>query len=108
MIDIVVSIRTSFIDKETGDEITNTRSILMNYLKNRFIIDFFAAFPMEIIALAFFSHRKDTIWLQLFSLFKLVRVSKLSGIITYLNLSKAKKTALRLMKLVLFILIFIH
>jgi hypothetical protein len=54
LIDIVVVLRTSFILKDTGEEITNTNAIIMHYIKDRFLIDFLAAFPSELIALAFF------------------------------------------------------
>lgn len=106
--DIIINIRTSYVIKETGEEVFNNRAIIMFYLKDRFIVDFFSAFPFEYVALIFFKDEHNTLWFQLLSVFKLIRLARLSGIITYLSLSNVNKTALRLLKLGLFVFIFVH
>lgn len=106
-IDVLVNFRTSFINISTGDEITSTREIAKHYFKGRFVIDFLAAFPFEYVALLFVSELNSN-WFGLFGLLKLARIVKLNNIITYLNLSNANKTSLRLLQLGLFIFIFIH
>jgi hypothetical protein len=44
-----LNFRTTKSDFITGDEITDSKEIAINYLKGRFIIDLIAAIPMDII-----------------------------------------------------------
>lgn len=43
---MILVFRTTYLD-ENGDEIDDSRMIAMNYLKQRFIIDFLCTFPFD-------------------------------------------------------------
>ena len=53
-------------------------------------------------------HKGSSIFLQLLSLLKLVRVLRLGKLITHLNIKNEYKTSLRLVKLLFFIVLFVH
>lgn len=49
-IDILVNLRTSYLDKRTGDEIVDGKKMAVNYLKLfYFQIDWIATVPFEVI-----------------------------------------------------------
>jgi hypothetical protein len=81
--DIIVQFRTTFYDPETGDLCYDTNRIGRNYVKGRFTIDLLSTVPIDNLALIFTSTKSPS--LQLFSLLKLVRVSRLGRIITQMN-----------------------
>ena len=66
-----------------------------------------ASIPFDTIGGLFFNEN-DTDELQLFSLLKLVRVLRLSRIITYLNVRDDVKMSLKLLKLVFFLVMYLH
>jgi hypothetical protein len=47
---MVFNFRTTISDFITGDEVTDSKKIAINYLKNRFILDLIAAIPFEMIS----------------------------------------------------------
>lgn len=106
LVDIVASFRTTYIDKSTGDEITNLRLIAINYLKSRFWIDLLATIPLDTIGEAIAGGNVP--FLQVFGLLKLVRVLRLGRIITYLNTKQDLKMGLKLGKLIFFLVIYMH
>ena len=82
-IDILIAFRTTFYDSSTGDEIFDPKRIAREYLQSRFIIDFISTVPFDNIALMITQTRSPT--LQLFTLLKLFRVTRLSRIIERMN-----------------------
>ena len=69
-------------------------------------MDLLASIPLDfIIQLVFES---ESYVFQLLSMLKLVRVLRLSKIITYLNLKDDIKMSLKLIKLMFFLLIYLH
>jgi hypothetical protein len=54
--DIIVSFRTSFIDKQTGEEINDTIPMAKEYTKGQLTIDIFATIPFDTLAGLFFSN----------------------------------------------------
>jgi len=105
-LDIVVNFRTTFYDIETGDEVFDWKRTGRAYLKSRFTIDLLSTIPFDNIALIFTSSSSPV--LQLFSLLKLVRVSRLGRIIERMNVTQDMKNALKLFKLIFVIIIYIH
>ena len=58
-IDIIVNFRTTYMNTKTAEEITAPQQIAMNYLKTRFIIDFLATIPFDLIGGFIFSSEED-------------------------------------------------
>ena len=48
--DMLVNFRTTFIDEESGEEVTDPKEIAVNYLKSRFKIDLIGVLPWDDIA----------------------------------------------------------
>lgn len=108
MVDVFINFRTSYINSKTGEEIFDLKSIAKNYLKGRFWVDVLASLPLDFIGLLFLSENGDTMAFELFGLLKLVRVLRLSRIIMYMNLKDDIKMSLKLVKLVFFLVMYIH
>lgn len=108
MIDVIINFRTSYINSKTGEEIFDLKLIAKNYMKGRFWIDILASLPMDVITLGFSEEQSNTIIFELFGLLKLVRVLRLSRIIMYMNLKDDIKMSLKLVKLVFFLVMYIH
>jgi hypothetical protein len=94
IVDIFVAFRTTFYDFETGDEIFAPQKTAKQYMKTRFFIDLVSTVPVDTVAYIFTGERNPT--LQLFSLLKLVRVTRLSIIISRLNVPAAIKNYMKL------------
>ena len=108
MIDVFISFRTSFVIESTGIEITDLKVIALKYLKGRFTIDLLASLPLDMLTFAISNSKQNSFVFQIFGLLKLVRVLRLSKLITYLNLKSNVKMSLKLAKLIFFIVMFIH
>jgi hypothetical protein len=94
ILDIIVAFRTTFYDKETGDEVYDPRRTAKIYLNSRFTIDLISTIPVDTIAFVFTGNRSPK--LMLFSLLKLVRITRLSRIIARLNVAASIKNYLKL------------
>lgn len=104
--DIIVAFKTTFYDLETGDEIFNSKRSAEMYLKTRFPIDLASTIPIDTIAFIITSTKDPA--LSLFSLLKLVRVTRLGRIIARLNVKQDVKNGLKLFQLIFFIVMYIH
>lgn len=82
-LDICVAFRTTFYDVDTGDEVWNGKRSAMGYLKTRFPIDLISTIPIDNIMFVITNEKKPVF--ALFSLLKLVRVTRLGRIIARLN-----------------------
>ena len=104
MIDIFLTFRTTYIDSSGGDEVTEPKQIAILYLKGRFWIDLLSTIPFELFmpTTGVFSA------VRLFGLLKAVRVTRLNRIINYMNVKDDVKMTLKLLKLVYFLLLYIH
>lgn len=90
----------------TGDEVKDLNIIRRNYLKGRFSIDILSTIPFDNL-LKLFTGSENQI-LAMFSLLKIVRVTRLGRIIARLNVSEDTKNSLKLFQLVFFIVMYIH
>ena len=106
LLDILVNFRTTFYDNETGDEIFEAKRTGHAYLRGRFTIDLLSTIPFDNLALILIENPPPV--LQLFSLLKLVRISRLGRIIERMNVTQDMKNALKLFKLIFMIIIYIH
>lgn len=107
MIDVVVTFRTTYIHQKTGNEIILPRIIAFEYLKGRFLLDFLASFPFDLIGELIFGSGSASM-LSLFSLLKLVRVLRLNRLITVMKVEDEVKLSLKLFKLIFFLVMFLH
>jgi len=103
-LDILTNFRTSFID-EKGDEIFDAWEIAREYFQIVFWVDLIATLPLDYLLSALFS--KDPLY-ELFGLLKIGRLMKLQKIIQYLNVVDEVKQSLNLVKLIFFLIIYIH
>lgn len=107
VIDIIVCCRTTYYNTDTGDEVFEPKLTALNYIKStRFVIDVISTIPLDTIG--FILTQSKTPELQIFSLLKLVRISRISVIIRRLNVRLETKNLLKLLTLVLFIIIYLH
>lgn len=105
-VDIFIQFRTTFYHPVTGDEVKDLNIIRRNYLKGRFSIDILSTIPFDNL-LKLFTGSENQI-LAMFSLLKIVRVTRLGRIIARLNVSEDTKNSLKLFQLVFFIIMYIH
>jgi hypothetical protein len=85
LMDIVINFRTTFYDIETGDEVFDAKRTGKVYMRGRFTIDLLSTLPFDNIALIFTESSSPV--LQLFSLLKLVRISRLGRMIERMNVT---------------------
>ena len=104
LIDMMINFRTAFIN-DLGDEITCPKLIAINYLKFYFWMDLIATIPIDDLIALIYKHNE---MLQLFGVLKLGRLLKLKKIISYLNVVDEIKQILNLMKLIFFLVIYMH
>ena len=111
-IDIVVNFRTTYYDNETQDEVLDPKLTAKEYISScnltspSFTIDFLSTVPFDNIALIFTDTGSPI--LQLFSLLKMVRITRLGRIIERMNVRQEMKNALKLFKLIFMIVVYIH
>lgn len=108
IIDLVLGFRTSYVNEKTGQEIVQGTKIVTQYVKGRFWIDLLATMPFDLIADMIFQGHTDSTSFQLFGLLKLARVLRLSKLIAYMNLKDDMKMSLKLIKLVFFLIMYLH
>jgi CRP-like cAMP-binding protein len=106
VIDIFVNLRTTYINNRTGDEVWDPKMIAKKYVFGpRFTIDFLSALPLDqFIPQGLFV--RDIF--SLLGMLKAVRVMRLSKVIQSLNIRQDIKAYLKLLKLVFYLIIYIH
>lgn len=82
--------------------------IAKQYVKGRFWIDLFASLPFDYIVNPFITGGANETVLSMLGLLKLARVLRLSRLITFMNLKDDIKMSLKLVKLVFFLVLYIH
>ena len=106
ILDIVVNLRTTFLDESSGYEIFNSRRIAWRYFYSmRFWFDLVAALPVEVMnwVIADQSNR-----LQLLTLLKMARLLRLSKIIMFMRSGNHIKLTMKLLHLLLILVIYLH
>ena len=94
-------------DNKTGEEIYESKQMAIVYLKGQFTVDLLATVPFDAIA-ELFAGGGDTVYFKLLGVMKLVRVLRLSKIIAYLRSTEEVKAGLKLLKLVFFLMLYLH
>lgn len=106
MLDVVINFRTTIVNEKTGEDIIDDKIIAMRYLKGKFWVDILASIPFDFIELFIKSNSGFTF--QMFGLLKLIRILRLSRLITYMNIKDEVKMSLKLFKLVFFLIMYLH
>lgn len=108
MMDVVINFRTSYLNDMTGTEVLDSKMIAVKYLKTRFWVDILASIPLDFFSYAFNNSNSNRFLLQMLGLLKLVRVLRLSRLITYMNFKNDIKMTFKLIKLVFFLILYLH
>ena len=103
--DVVVSMRTTYIDLITGEEVTNSLRILKNYMgSGKLAVDILSAIPFDIVYLL----HSNNEGLQLITLTKIVRLLRLSKILVFLRAKTHIKLTIKLAQLLFLFIIYLH
>jgi hypothetical protein len=105
-IDIYIQFKTTYYDPLSGDEIFDKKTIRINYLTGRFFIDLMATIPLDTIAFMITQEKNEI--LPLFSLLKLIRVTRLGRIIERMNVKEHIKLMMKLAQIIFFLIMYIH
>ena len=94
----------------TGDEVVNSKLIAINYVQGRFWLDLISAIPFELVFSLFIDIKTNKFVedLRVLTILKLFRVLRLERIINYMNTTDENKLSMRLFKLCLFLILYIH
>ena len=105
LLDIGVAFRTAYIN-DYGREIKQPRDIAKAYIMGQFWIDLCATIPIDQIVEAIM--RNSNPYYELFGILKLGRVLRLNKIIQFLNVEEDVKATIKLMKMIFFLIIYMH
>lgn len=103
--DILIGFRMAYYDHK-GDEHTTSRMMALNYIKNEFIIDLLATFPFDLIVQMDSSNKRH--WTQIFQIMKLNRLLRFRKIVQYMRAVIVIKGFLHILKIILFLFIYLH
>lgn len=104
-VDIVVYMRTTYVDLVTGEEVTDSVKIIKNYFKSgKLAVDVISAIPFDAIYL--FNPRYEE--LQLIALTKVVRLLRLSKIFIFLRAKSRVKLRIKLLQLLFLFAAYLH
>lgn len=108
LLDILINFRTTIVNEKTGEDISDAKKIAVKYLKGKFWIDLLASVPFDFVVVFFVNSDDNNLTFQLFGLLKLVRILRLSRLISYMNLKDDLKMSLKLGKLIFFLIMYLH
>lgn len=86
---------------DKGEEDCRGYYMAKEYLMTTFIIDLLATLPFDLIM-------SDSQEVEIFGILKLGRILRLSKIIQFLRTTEDVKASLRIFKMVLFLLVYLH
>lgn len=101
-----MSFRTTYADMETGDEVFQDKACAIAYLRSRFFVDFVSTVPVDTFAELITGESKPE--LKLFSLLKLVRVTRLGKMIAKMNVTQYVKNVFKLLQLFFYVIMYLH
>lgn len=101
-----MAFRTTFYSMDSGEEIYNSKKVAVRYIQSSFFVDFVSTVPVDTIG-AFITGESNPL-LKLFSLLKLVRVTRLGKMIARMNVSQQQKHLMKLFQLIFFIIMYLH
>lgn len=106
--DLIVNLRTTYIDGVEGEEVFDGKLLARNYLRsNRFIVDLLSTVPLEVVFEGIVSSSVLSIMSGL-GMLKLVRASRISTIIARLKSGRSVKALYQLLQMIFFLILFVH
>lgn len=84
----------------TGEEVTDTKKVVLHYLRGMFLVDLVSSVPVEMVL--------PSSRLRLLNILKLMRISKLTTIINRSALSDENKSICRIFHLLFLLFLFMH
>ena len=105
-IDIIIIFRTAIINNQML-LITDAKQIAISYLKGMFWIDFLSTVPLDSVLVLLISKQAAQNF-RLLVLLKLFRIVRLRKVIGGLNIEINKKILLKIIKLIVNLLLYIH
>ena len=105
VLDIIISFRTAYINNQ-GNVIDTPTLIAKQYFKDQFWIDLFATLPFDQFAELIVGEKN--ILYQFFGIMKMGRVLRINKIIQFLNVDEDVKASMKLLKILFFLIIYVH
>ena len=105
LIDMVINFRCAYLNDHDDEEVC-PRAIAVNYLQFYFWLDLTATIPIDDLVTVISGYHNEAF--NLFGILKLGRLLKLKKIISYLKVTAETKQIFNLMKLIFFLVIYIH
>lgn len=104
-VDIIVYMRTTYIDLLTGEEVFDWQKILKNYYQSgKLAVDIISAIPFDILYLFTATHEE----LQLITLTKIVRLLRVSKILLFMRAKTHIKLTIKLAQLLFLFVVYLH
>ncbi|CDW83695.1 cyclic nucleotide-binding protein [Stylonychia lemnae] len=108
LFDIIFNFRATYIESSTGEEIYDPKRIAYKYLTGyRFYLDLFSTIPFDKIFSPLVNADAEQ-FLSALGMLKLFRITKISGLIQKINVSRATKAMFKVLQLIFFLVLFIH
>ncbi len=104
--DIVINFRTSYVSKQSGEQVVEPRRVFRNYCMGRFWLDLASTLPFEWINLLFNSGMGELF--NLFGLLKVLRIMRLQNIIKNLNIREQLKMTLKIFNFCFLLVLYVH
>lgn len=99
MIDMVICFRTTY--TKGVEEIFDSKRIAKKYLMGRFIIDLVSSVPFDKLS-------GNNTYVPMLGMLKLVRVARISGVITNLNINAGSKSLMKVAWIVTSLFLYLH
>lgn len=99
MADIIFQMNTTYYDND-GEEIFDKVKIKKHYICGMFLIDFLSSLPIEMIL--------PGNPLKILNILKIIRVTKLTGIINKMNVDEERKSIYRMLQLIFDMILVMH
>lgn len=103
--DIVVYMRSTYIDLQTGEEVTNIRKITKKYVySSRFVVDVLSGVPFDVISNTTGKFKE----IQLIGIVKVLRLLRLRRLLMFMQTKAQVKLTLKLCHLLFLFLTYLH
>jgi len=115
IIDIVLGFFTTYFNTGSGDEIWSPKHIAKRYLIESFLIDFLSTLPVALGPMVEVATSSDPVkravlgrLVGILGMFKIVRVRRISKMISNLNQSQELKAQLKRLNTIFILFIYVH
>lgn len=103
---MIINFRTTIKKSGTGEEIFDSKTIAIKYIKKRFLIDLIAITPLELLIADTTTVIVNKV--RIFEILKIGRILRFTKVISFLNAGENVKLSLKLFKLIFYLIIYLH